>query len=179
MKRLFNLFSGLSRTRKSVRRAAKRAIPAQLQLFESSRTNACPVTPQPIAINLEEEWTALRREYFPERTDLDNYSVRWSNRRQKRTLGSCNVERKRIVIAHAFHQQEMKIYLRPLLYHEMCHAALGKPEVINGRRSIHNREFKLLERRHPGIKALDAWIRSGGWRTTEQRHNRARRKKSI
>lgn len=58
---------------------------------------------------------------------------------------------------------QSKPYLEALIYHEMCHAVLGPPKVVRGRRVIHGKEFKALERLHPEIKALDNWINSGGW----------------
>ena len=54
-------------------------------------------------------------------------------------------------------------YLEPLLYHEMCHAALGEPEIVKGKRIMHGSDFKALEKKHPEITQLNSWIKSGGW----------------
>ncbi len=67
---------------------------------------------------------------------------------------------------------ECREHLPALLYHEMCHAVLGKPEVVGGRRKIHTREFKELESRHPSISNLDRWIKQGGWFAVARAHRR-------
>ena len=110
-------------------------------------------------------WTALRAHYFPERADLDSFLVCWSTRPQKRTLASCNIRRRKVVVASELRSDLHRRWLSPLLYHEMCHAVLG--DTIGrrgGKRAWHGAEFKALERRNPEIAELDAWIRSGGWR---------------
>jgi len=109
-------------------------------------------------------WTSIRMQYFPDRPDLDEYKVVWSGRRQTSSLASCNVERKRVQVAAAMRRPESIPFLEPLLYHEMCHAFLGEPPVINGRRVMHGKEFKDLEKKHPAIAELDRWIKAGGWK---------------
>ena len=111
--------------------------------------------------------------YFPDRPDLHNYIVRWSNRRQKRVLGSCNMNRRIVTVAKELNVAECQKWLEPLLYHEMCHAVLERSVSRRGRKMRwHGPEFKALELRHPGIIHLDAWIRGGGWKHAVQ-SNRA------
>ena len=117
-------------------------------------------------------WRAIRAHYFPDRPEIDAYRVIWSYRKHSFTLASCNVERRRVAVAHVMQLEDARPFLDPLLYHEMCHAVLGIPPKVNGRRQIHGREFKALEHRHPGIQALDAWIRVGGWRTAVRKSRR-------
>ena len=109
-------------------------------------------------------WLALRALYFPDRAELDQYQIVWSKRRQIRVLASCNLHDLRVIVAKTLKSSEHHWVLDPLLYHEMCHAVLGKqvPQK-NGRRRWHGREFKELEKLHPGIKDLNLWIKSGGW----------------
>ncbi|MEZ4753348.1 MAG: SprT-like domain-containing protein [Bdellovibrionota bacterium] len=120
-------------------------------------------------------WCQLRREFFPDRPDLDNYTVYWSGRRQIRTLASCNIEDKRIAVAKELNYLEQNRWLSPLLYHEMCHAYLGHTVAgSRGKRGRwHGKEFRELEARHPGVKELDRWIRGGGW-STAVRSSRAK-----
>ncbi len=113
--------------------------------------------------NLRELWEKIRREYFPELPELDDYHVFWSRRNHRSTLASCNITRRRVGVAGVLAAIEYTPYLEPLLYHEMCHAALGKPKQVNGRRIYHGREFRALERRHPDIQLLNQWIKNGGW----------------
>ena len=117
-------------------------------------------------------WIKLRAEYFPEQPDLDSYRLNWSNRKHRYTLASCNSSIRRVSIATVMQLPEAAPYLEALVYHEMCHAALGKPQRVNGRRVIHGRDFKALEQRHPGVRPLDAWIKTGGWRKAVKQFRR-------
>ena len=119
---------------------------------------------------LRELWSKLLIQYFPDRTDLIDYSIRWVDRSQRRTLASCSVTKRRVHVAAALNCSRCEPILEPLIYHEMCHAVLGKPLEVGGRRVWHGREFKALERRHPGIPELDAWIRAGHWMSAVRTH---------
>ena len=114
---------------------------------------------------LHEQWCQIRKSFFPELTDLDSYVVAWSNRPQKRVLASCNIHRRRILVAKELNQESVSCWLEPILYHEMCHAVIGHGVALSrsGKRQWHGAEFKALEARHPNIVALDEWIKSGGW----------------
>ena len=113
---------------------------------------------------LREIWTGLRQEYFPDRPDLDSYRICWSKRRQLRTLASCNISHKKVNVARELDNPDCEPWLTPLLHHEMCHAALADQiHASRGAIKYHGQEFKRLERCHPLHKALDKWIRSGGW----------------
>lgn len=119
-------------------------------------------------------WYQLRQQYFPSLPDLDSYTVAWSSRRQKRVLGSCHIQKKKVLVARELMPLECEIWLSPLLYHEMCHAALGaNVERYKGKRAWHGPEFKALEARNSECEKLHAWISSGGW-TKAVRSARAR-----
>ena len=109
-------------------------------------------------------WIELRKSYFPERTDIDSYTVCWSSRRQLRTLASCSLSKHKVNVARELNYADFEKWLPPLLYHEMCHAVLGVGERFSqGRREIHGRAFKDLEKRHPLTREFSQWIKSGGW----------------
>ena len=170
-------------------------LPAQLSLFRAlffwqsppaKKAKAGQVeqknsSPQEQDAQLKEIWLNLRREYFPQRAELDSYTVQWSRRAQKRTLGSCSVQKRKVVIARELSSEKCRLWLRPVLYHEMCHAYLGKNVTQeNGKRAWHGKEFKLLEKRCPEINSLNRWLKSGGWlsavRSDRTRRAHARRK---
>ena len=113
--------------------------------------------------DLRQMWISIRQHYFPAQPELDTYSLSWSYRNHRCTLASCNVDRRRILVAHLMRYPEAISFLEPLLFHEMCHAALGKPKRRGRRRILHGREFRALERQHPRIVELDGWIKAGGW----------------
>lgn len=145
---------------------------AQLeQLFDIAKANEKAEqeqVPKDVAAELEHSelfgvWKKIRAEYFPEREDLDHYRVTWSKRNQTSNLASCNAQKRRVVVARAMELKECLPYLEPLLYHEMCHAYLGPPKRTRGRNVYHGPDFKALEIKHPKIKELNHWIKSGGW----------------
>lgn len=123
---------------------------------------------------LSEIWYGLYQTYFPECTELSSYTINWSNRAQKRTLASCNILRKRVVVARELNYEKYAIWLSPLIYHEMCHAYIGEPEIKNGRRRWHNATFHALEDRHPRMKIFSDWVHQGGWEQAV-RSDRAKR----
>jgi hypothetical protein len=119
-------------------------------------------------------WFRLRWAYFPDRSDLDDYTLEWSTRRQKRVLASCNIRKRCIRVARELLEPSAIRWLEVVLYHELCHAVIGENvDHAHGKRQWHGRTFRELERLHPDIPALDTWIRSGGW-LQAVRSNRAR-----
>lgn len=137
-----------------------------LDLFRARRKSVRPKTRRSIEPNsqeLHDLWCRIRREWFPDRPEIERYQVRWSNRRQKRTLAVCYPENKLVRVARELNVAEHSRWLTPLLYHEMCHAVIGMRRRQDNKRSWHGPEFRALERQHPEIAALDAWIKCGGW----------------
>ena len=119
---------------------------------------------------LERIWYQLRLEYFPDHSELPLYRVLWSPRQQKRVLASCDMIGKRVRVARELARPEYESFLPPLLYHEMCHAVIGRDvERRNGARLWHGPQFKALEARHPGSALLQKWITEGGWATAVRR----------
>lgn len=128
---------------------------------------------------LHRVWTTLRSEYFPDRPDLDTYTVSWSPRRQKRVLASCNINQRHVVVAKELFEPSACRWIQAVVYHELCHAVIGEGvRTSGGRRQWHGREFRALEARHPDIEAMNVWIRSGGW-AMAVRANRARRSRRV
>jgi hypothetical protein len=125
---------------------------------------------------LYELWLNLRQEFFPEHAELDSYVVTWASRPQKRVLASCNITARRVNVARELFEPAASRWIAPVLYHEMCHAAIGisVQTSASGKRMWHGAEFRRLEALHPDIPAMNAWIRSGGW-AMAVRSYRARR----
>jgi len=147
----------------------------QIPLFDLIFTKKRPIKQRPkrtieknpeSAVELQLLWKKIRLEYFPERSDIDSYVIAWSQRSQKRTLASCNIRQRRVIVARSLNFEKYEMWLEPIVYHEMCHAIIGENVERRGRKKFwHGREFRLLESRHPDIKKLNEWISSGGWNT--------------
>jgi hypothetical protein len=159
LSRQLGLFEGLLRPQASGLGTSRvRSKPLLKPKVTQPRTKA----PDP---KLSAIWRELITQFFPERVDLLTYSILWSTRRQRRTLASCNLKRRMVKVALELNRTDCDQWLRPLLYHELCHAVLGENIGRQGsKRAWHGREFRELEKRHPQIAALDQWIKSGGWR---------------
>lgn len=116
-------------------------------------------------------WKRLALRYFPESAHLHEYKIVWSNRRQKRTLASCNIEKRIVRVAQEMNTAKAEQWVEALLYHEMCHAELERniPK-RRGKRQWHGPEFKALEARHPDIPAFNRWIKEGGWLSSIRSH---------
>lgn len=115
-------------------------------------------------VELRVIWNRLMQDYFSEVHHLSEYSIKWSSRKQKRTLATCNISKKVVTVARELQPQAYQCWLEPLIYHEMCHAVLDRQvPVRHGKRMWHGREFRSLERRHPQVMALNNWIRTGGF----------------
>lgn len=148
---------------------------SQLPLFKilfSSIDNTAISRPARIEANVSNQhlnkiWQQLINTYFPNDLNLPNYTVVWSRRRQKRTLASCCLIKKRVTVAKELNYPAYTLWLEPLLYHEMCHAVLGstitKAQNRSARRSWHGADFRILEKKHPLMSAFDLWIKDGGW----------------
>lgn len=77
-------------------------------------------------------------------------------------------------MAKELYLQTYNRWIAPLLYHEMCHAALGdKLKRLGTRRPWHGAAFRQLEERHPQTFELGLWIKNGGF-SRAVRSDRAR-----
>lgn len=140
----------------------------QIEMLLVSRTASRPGSERGDGASdpfLQEVWCSLRREFFPDRGELDSYQITWSSRSQKRVLASCNIRRRRVVVARELFEPAAVRWIGPVLYHELCHAVIdeGVARSRSGKRMWHGADFRELERKHPDIQALHAWIASGGW----------------
>lgn len=112
--------------------------------------------------DLLEIYNRLNREYFDNGL---NVKISWgksSNRRRVRTrqLGNYNENYKLIRISPVLDNEMVPLfYLEYVVYHEMLHAYIGIKNV-NGRRQIHNKEFKEKERQFRFYKEAISWEKS-------------------
>ena len=173
----------------AIRKGLAGATPTQstaLRRSRSANSRKAHSKTDPQTQELADAWKALRLSFFPDRPDIDEYTLRWSRRRQKRTLASCNIRRRIVTVAKEMQHENVREWLEPLLYHEMCHAFLGDSiKSFYSKTPWHGKEFRRLEMQHPDTLRLQNWIRTGGWlkavrsaraRVTfsklRQRHNR-------
>lgn len=86
--------------------------------------------------------------------------LRWSPKRSRRTLGSYQHQKDRLIVSRVFDSPRVPLYvLDYLIYHELLHKFLGEEERVNGRRRPHHRLFKELERRFERYAEAEAFLR--------------------
>lgn len=130
-------------------------------------------------ISLEAELRSICHLYFPHIPELLIYQIKWSEKKQKRTLASCNIYKKIINVSNCLNYPEYFHLLPPLIYHEICHAVVGVKVGNRGRRIIHGADFKKLERAHPDMHLLEEFIKTGGWAKAVRSHRAKQRWKKI
>jgi len=110
---------------------------------------------------LQTIYASLNSEYFD---GAISAPISWgrssSQKRVKmRTMGSFNAETGTIRINPLLDKKTVPAYfLEFVVYHEMLHAYLGI-KTRNGRRSIHSREFRLLEKKFRHYEKAMEWER--------------------
>lgn len=74
----------------------------------------------------------------------------WSARKNKRVMGSYNIEKDILSINRALDSANVPGYVLDfIMYHELLHKALGVKTDSAGRRRAHSAEFRRYERSHP------------------------------
>jgi hypothetical protein len=74
--------------------------------------------------------------------------------------GTYNYQTSTITIHPALDSPEVPEYfVRFVIFHELIHAVLPRPETLNGRRRIHDEEFRVRERIHPDFEASTRFSR--------------------
>lgn len=108
-------------------------------------------------------YESINREYFEEKVSA---SITWgtkSPRRavRRRTLGSYSSHSHMIRINPVLDIERVPPYfVEFIVYHEMLHAFLGVKNK-NGRRSVHSKEFRELEKRFRDYEKAMAWEKKG------------------
>ncbi|MFH1964065.1 MAG: SprT-like domain-containing protein [Acidobacteriota bacterium] len=108
--------------------------------------------------DLGERFMHLNNHYFKgELRDLDLY---WIERRSKRILGQFIPHRDEILInSNLDHPLVPVSVIDFILYHEMLHACLNPKISANGRKMVHHREFKRMERQFEGYRFANEFIK--------------------
>lgn len=111
--------------------------------------------------DLHAAYRRVNEEYFGSRISA---AVTWGTvtrgRARRRTLGSYSSRTSTIRISPVLDKKNVPDYfIEFILYHEMLHADMGVRN-INGRRSVHSREFRQRERMFRNYERAMAWERN-------------------
>ena len=107
--------------------------------------------------SLDESFARVNRTYF--QSQLEKPELCWSPVRARRLLGSYHERKDRLIISQIFDSNKVPAFvLDYLMYHELLHKFLGIGRRDDGRRSVHSREFKQLEKRYAQYGEATAFL---------------------
>lgn len=152
----------LVRSRPGARAAMGRLIESRRELLrEDFAASPRRLEPAGRVHQLEEIRDEVLKRSFPE---LAAPPIGWSGHRgrarRRLRLGSWD-SRLGVVRIHRCLDDERvpRFFVASIVHHELCHAALGDPPVVAGRRRLHGPEFRALEESFPEFARARDWER--------------------
>jgi predicted metal-dependent hydrolase len=130
----------------------------QQQLPERKKRKIGNYNPQGSCYDLRIIFNQLNQNYFNNSLQIKN--IGWSKKISYRRLGFYNEERDLLVISKIFDSEKVpEEVITYLVYHEMLHILLPMKK-RNGRRIIHAKRFKELEKQYPAYNRINKWIKT-------------------
>lgn len=117
--------------------------------------------------HLQKTFHQLRREYFPKRSDLDDYKVVWRDRPMHPARGKVADDQvhgyivygtRTIHIGREMSHPDAKKWIPALIHHELSHAVLDG--FLSPQQDAHDEWFKRLNLKHPDARGFLEWR---GW----------------
>ena len=109
-------------------------------------------------VDLGKRFTYLNNLYF--KGELSDLTLYWAERKSKRILGQFVPHRREILINSTLdHPLVPESVVDFVLYHEMLHARLDPKISKTGRKTVHHREFKRMERQFEGYNFANEFIK--------------------
>jgi hypothetical protein len=93
---------------------------------------------------------------------LEPPRIGWSGRagraRRRLRLGSWDAQARAVRVHRRLDARDVpRFFVASVVHHELCHAALGEPPVVRGRRRLHGPDFRRLESRFPDLERALEW----------------------
>ncbi|MEJ2051214.1 MAG: hypothetical protein P8Y60_15485, partial [Calditrichota bacterium] len=108
--------------------------------------------------DLEKIFTRINARYF--KNTLNQPSIKWSHRENRRRLGHFDSGKFKITINKLLDQPSVPYFVvEGIVYHELLHM-VHPVKNHNGRRIIHGRNFKIDEQKYENHRNLQNWIRT-------------------
>lgn len=135
----------------------RKDIRGQLHVVKQMRGRKFVSGPQGGHYNLEEMFASLNGEFF--HGLMIQPRLGWTRRRSRSMLGHYDPSHNAIILSRLLDDVDVpRIAVEYVMFHEMLH--LRHPVEHNGaRRCVHTREFKLAERKFPGLREAKAALR--------------------
>jgi hypothetical protein len=108
--------------------------------------------------SLDESFDRVNETYF--QSQLSKPQLCWSPVHARRLLGSYHERKDRLIISQVFDSPKIPAYvLDYLMYHELLHKFLGIGRRDDGRRCVHGREFREIEKRYAYFAEAQAFLK--------------------
>jgi len=112
--------------------------------------------------DLELLFNELNHQYFND--TIEKPVLGWSQKKSFRRLAFYDSRRKLLVVSKIFDSAKVPLYvLKFLIYHEILHIKYPV-KIVQGRRQIHSKEFKLEERCFFEFEKAQKWLKKKMWR---------------
>ncbi len=150
-------------TRRELRRAEYdafvRAIPAaDFELPGARKGRQISVEGPGVHRSLEESFARVNAEYF--HSQLAQPQLCWSPVQARRILGSYQERSDRLIISQLFDSPRVPLYvLDYLMFHELLHKFLGIGRREDGKRCMHGREFREIEKKFRHFKDAQQFLK--------------------
>ena len=132
--------------------------PSDFELPGARRSHRVSVCEPGKYQSLEESFERVNAEYF--RSQLELPELCWSPARARRILGSYQERADRVIISRMFDVPDVpQFVLDYLMYHELLHKFLGIGRRDSGKRCLHGRDFKRLERGFRFYRQAQAFLK--------------------
>ncbi|HYF49595.1 MAG TPA: hypothetical protein VEJ63_09330 [Planctomycetota bacterium] len=119
--------------------------PAEFELPGARKGRQVSVSEPGIHRSLEASFQRVNVEYF--QSQLQQPQLCWSPVRARRILGSYQERNDRLIISRLFDSPKVpEFVLDYLMYHELLHKFLGIGRRDDGKRCMHGRDFREIER---------------------------------
>jgi hypothetical protein len=108
--------------------------------------------------SLDESFDRVNRRYF--KSQLAKPELCWSPVRARRLLGSYHERKDRLIISQLFDSPRIPAQVLDfLMFHELLHKFLGVGRRGDGRRSVHGREFREIERQFENYDQVQQFLK--------------------
>jgi hypothetical protein len=112
--------------------------------------------------SLDESFDRVNSEYF--KSQLEKPELCWSPVRARRILGSYQERYDRLIISRVFDSPKVPMYVLDfLMFHELLHKFLGIGRRNDGKRLMHGREFRQIERSFKYFDQAEAFLKQQSW----------------
>jgi hypothetical protein len=133
--------------------------PTEFELPGARASRQVSSTEPGIHRSLDECFNRVNADYFQSKLDVPQLC--WSPVKARRILGSYQERNDRLIISKLFDNPKVPLYvLDYLMFHELLHKFLGIGRRGDGKRCMHGKEFREMERQYKYFAQAQAFLKT-------------------